>query len=122
QGRLGTEVKSSPCWYIKKVDLTDVRIVGGLSAAGTEEMDKGLPNSLKEDSVFVVTSKRLALDKCKQPVGIRLFVSATHTESDMQKAYELQKELNGYMGVNCSAQSCESQHSLAIQDDAWILG
>ncbi|GKD68368.1 clathrin interactor EPSIN 1-like protein, partial [Tanacetum coccineum] len=29
----------------KKVDLTDVGIVGGLSA-GTEEKDKGLPNSL----------------------------------------------------------------------------
>ena len=29
----------------KKVDLSDVGIVGGLSA-GTEEKDKGLPNSL----------------------------------------------------------------------------
>lgn len=29
----------------KKVDLTDVGIVGGLSA-GAEEKDKGLPNSL----------------------------------------------------------------------------
>nr|GFB15037.1 long chain base biosynthesis protein 1-like [Tanacetum cinerariifolium] len=43
---------------------------------------------LKEHSVFVVTSKRSALDKCKLPVGIRLFVSAAHTESDLQKAYE----------------------------------
>ncbi|GJV29161.1 phosphoinositide phosphatase SAC2-like protein isoform X2, partial [Tanacetum coccineum] len=43
---------------------------------------------LKEHSVFVVTSKRSSLDKCKLPVGIRLFVSAAHTESDLQKAYE----------------------------------
>ncbi|GKB27867.1 hypothetical protein Tco_0867268 [Tanacetum coccineum] len=43
---------------------------------------------LKEHSVFVVTSKRSSLDKCKLPVGIRLFVSAAYTESDLQKAYE----------------------------------
>ncbi|GJY35174.1 hypothetical protein Tco_0420552 [Tanacetum coccineum] len=62
----------------------------------------------------MVTSKRSAFDKCKQPVGIRLFVSAAHTESDMQKAYELQKEQNGYTRVNVSPQSSESEHSLAI--------
>ncbi|KAK3018746.1 hypothetical protein RJ639_004232, partial [Escallonia herrerae] len=43
---------------------------------------------LKEDNVFVVTSKRSKLDKCTLPVGIRLFVSAGHTESDLQKACE----------------------------------
>nr|GEU69491.1 long chain base biosynthesis protein 1-like [Tanacetum cinerariifolium] len=43
---------------------------------------------LKEHTVFVVTSKRSTLDKCKLPVGIGLFVSAAHTESDIQKAYE----------------------------------
>jgi serine palmitoyltransferase len=43
---------------------------------------------LKEDSVFVVTSKRSILDKCKLPVGIRLFVSAAHTENDLVKAYK----------------------------------
>ncbi|CAJ1973415.1 unnamed protein product [Sphenostylis stenocarpa] len=31
---------------------------------------------LREDSVFVVTSKRSSLDKCRLPVGIKLFVSA----------------------------------------------
>ncbi|KAK3036013.1 hypothetical protein RJ639_031186 [Escallonia herrerae] len=40
----------------------------------------------KEDNVFVATSKRSKLDKCTLPVGIRLFVSAGHTESDLQKA------------------------------------
>jgi serine palmitoyltransferase len=38
---------------------------------------------LKEDSVFIVTSKKSNLDRCKLPVGIRLFVSAGHTESDI---------------------------------------
>ncbi|KAG8074284.1 hypothetical protein GUJ93_ZPchr0006g41675 [Zizania palustris] len=40
---------------------------------------------LKEDSVFIVASKRSTLDRCKLPVGIRLFVSAGHTESDISK-------------------------------------
>lgn len=42
--------------------------------------------ALKEDSVFVVTSKRSTLDKCRLPMGIRLFVSAGHSESDLLKA------------------------------------
>uniref|UniRef100_A0ACD5VLQ1 Uncharacterized protein n=1 Tax=Avena sativa TaxID=4498 RepID=A0ACD5VLQ1_AVESA len=41
--------------------------------------------ALKEDSVFVVPLKRSSLDRCKLPVGIRLFVSAGHTESDISK-------------------------------------
>lgn len=48
---------------------------------------------LKEDSVFVVTSKRSTLDKCHLPVGIRLFVSAGHSESDMVKASESLKRV-----------------------------
>ncbi|CAH9116932.1 unnamed protein product [Cuscuta epithymum] len=43
---------------------------------------------LKEDSVFVATTKRSTLDKCNLPVGIKLFVSAGHSESDMMKASE----------------------------------
>lgn len=42
--------------------------------------------ALKEDSIFVVVSKRSTLDKCPLPVGIRLFVSAAHIESDLLKA------------------------------------
>ncbi|KAJ4829642.1 serine palmitoyltransferase component [Turnera subulata] len=45
-------------------------------------------HALKEDSVFVATSKRSTLDKCCLPVGIRLFVSAAHSESDLLKACE----------------------------------
>ncbi|KAH7523657.1 hypothetical protein FEM48_Zijuj06G0035200 [Ziziphus jujuba var. spinosa] len=48
---------------------------------------------LKEDSVFVVTSKRSTLDKCRLPVGIRLFVSAAHSESDLVKASESLKRV-----------------------------
>lgn len=48
---------------------------------------------LKEDSVFVVTSKRSTLDKCPLPVGIRLFVSAAHSESDLHKASESLKRV-----------------------------
>uniref|UniRef100_A0ACD5VGQ6 Uncharacterized protein n=1 Tax=Avena sativa TaxID=4498 RepID=A0ACD5VGQ6_AVESA len=40
---------------------------------------------LKEDSVFVVASKRSNLDKCNLPVGIRLFVSAGHSKSDISR-------------------------------------
>ncbi|KAL7210852.1 hypothetical protein ACSBR2_013846 [Camellia fascicularis] len=48
---------------------------------------------LKEDSIFVVTSKRSMLDKCCLPVGIRLFVSASHSEFDLLKASESLKRV-----------------------------
>ncbi|KAL5554281.1 hypothetical protein UlMin_041682 [Ulmus minor] len=50
---------------------------------------------LREDSVFVVTSKRSTLDKCRLPVGIRLFVSAGHSESDLLKVSESLKRVAG---------------------------
>ena len=43
---------------------------------------------LKDHSVLVVASKRSTLDKCRLPVGIRLFVSAAHSESDLLKVSE----------------------------------
>ena len=49
---------------------------------------------LKEDSVFIVASKRSTLDRCKLPVGIRLFVSAGHTESDISKACSSLKRIS----------------------------
>ncbi|KAF7817478.1 long chain base biosynthesis protein 1 [Senna tora] len=48
---------------------------------------------LKEDSVFVVVARRSTLDKCRLPVGIRLFVSAAHSESDLHKASESLKRV-----------------------------
>ncbi|KAH7556951.1 hypothetical protein JRO89_XS11G0016200 [Xanthoceras sorbifolium] len=50
--------------------------------------------ALKEDSIFVVTSKRSTLDKCRLPVGLRLFVSAGHSESDLLKASESLKRVS----------------------------
>ncbi|CAL5346683.1 unnamed protein product [Camellia sinensis] len=58
-----------------------------------QEMSFGDARVLKEDSVFVVTSKRSMLDKCRLPVGIRLFVSASHSESDLLKASESLKRV-----------------------------
>ncbi|XP_050366822.1 long chain base biosynthesis protein 1 isoform X2 [Argentina anserina] len=43
---------------------------------------------LKDHSIFVVASKRSTLDKCRLPVGIRLFISAAHSEADLLKASE----------------------------------
>ncbi|KAL6536026.1 serine palmitoyltransferase component [Orobanche hederae] len=43
---------------------------------------------LKEHSIFVATTKRSTVDKCKLPAGIRLYVSAAHTETDLEKTCE----------------------------------
>lgn len=51
--------------------------------------------ALEEYSVFVVVSKRSMLDKCRLPVGIRMFVSAGHTESDISKASQALKKVAG---------------------------
>ncbi|OWM69436.1 hypothetical protein CDL15_Pgr013897 [Punica granatum] len=56
--------------------------IPGLSLASDPES----PIVLKEDSVLVVTSKRSTIDKCRLPMGIRLYVSAGHTQSDLMKA------------------------------------
>ncbi|XP_065874260.1 long chain base biosynthesis protein 1-like [Euphorbia lathyris] len=56
--------------------------------------------ALKEDSVFFVVSKRSPLDKCRLPVGIRLFVSAAHSESDMLKASESLMRISAEMLTN----------------------
>ncbi|EHA8589814.1 putative Long chain base biosynthesis protein 1c [Cocos nucifera] len=56
-------------------------------------LDKIVDRVLMEDSVFIVTVKRSTLDKCPFPVGIRLFVSAGHSESDLLKASESLKRV-----------------------------
>lgn len=50
--------------------------------------------ALKEDSVLVVVTKRSTIDKCRLPVGIKLFVSAAHSESDVLKACESLKRVS----------------------------
>ncbi|KAH9601984.1 hypothetical protein KSS87_016420 [Heliosperma pusillum] len=42
----------------------------------------------EEHNVFVVVSNKSVLDRCPLPVGIRLFVSGGHSESDVNKACE----------------------------------
>ncbi|CAN8229147.1 unnamed protein product [Cochlearia groenlandica] len=49
--------------------------------------------ALKEDSLLVVRSKRSVIDKCVLPLGIKLYVSAAHSESDIVKASESIKRL-----------------------------
>uniref|UniRef100_A0A803M803 serine C-palmitoyltransferase n=1 Tax=Chenopodium quinoa TaxID=63459 RepID=A0A803M803_CHEQI len=46
---------------------------------------------LEKHNIFVVTSKLSTLDKCPIPVGIKLFVSAGHGESDIMKVCEALK-------------------------------
>ncbi|XP_057976663.1 long chain base biosynthesis protein 1 [Malania oleifera] len=55
---------------------------------------------LKEHYVFVVASKRSTLDKCQLPVGIRLFVSAAHTEGDLLKASDALKRVAASVLIN----------------------
>ncbi|KAG5229733.1 long chain base biosynthesis protein [Salix suchowensis] len=50
--------------------------------------------ALKEDSVFVATSKRSTIDKCRLAVGIRLFVSAAQSDSYLLKACESLKRVS----------------------------
>ncbi|KAJ6821935.1 long chain base biosynthesis protein 1b [Iris pallida] len=58
----------------------------GSPMSDTQLLQKIVDRVLKEDSVFIVTSKRSTLDKCPLPVGIRMFVSAGHSEADLLKA------------------------------------
>ncbi|GMI93186.1 long-chain base1, EMBRYO DEFECTIVE 2779, FUMONISIN B1 RESISTANT 11 [Hibiscus trionum] len=53
--------------------------------------------AMKQESIFVVASKRSTLDKCPLPVGIRLFVSAAHSEPDLLKARESLKRVAAAM-------------------------
>ncbi|PPD76238.1 hypothetical protein GOBAR_DD26835 [Gossypium barbadense] len=53
--------------------------------------------ALKQESIFVMASKRSTLDKCPLPVGIRLFVSTAHSELDLLKACESLKRVAAAM-------------------------
>ncbi|XP_051136101.1 long chain base biosynthesis protein 1 isoform X2 [Andrographis paniculata] len=60
----------------------------GSPKADLQLLDDIADRLLKDHSVFVVTTKRSTVDKCKLPVGIRLYLSAAHSESDLGKACE----------------------------------
>ncbi|XP_073009466.1 long chain base biosynthesis protein 1b [Typha latifolia] len=55
----------------------------GSSKGDSQLLDTIAERVLEEDSVFIVTMKRSILDKCRLPLGIRIFVSAGHSESDL---------------------------------------
>uniref|UniRef100_A0ACD6ACG4 Uncharacterized protein n=1 Tax=Avena sativa TaxID=4498 RepID=A0ACD6ACG4_AVESA len=90
-GTPGLEICShllSPMVYLKLKKLT------GSLAADLELLETIAEQALKEDSVFIVATKRSSLDRCKLPVGIRLFVSAGHTESDIIKVCSSLKRIS----------------------------
>ncbi|CAA6673557.1 unnamed protein product [Spirodela intermedia] len=79
----GLTVSSNP--LSPMVFLTLKRSTG--SPKADQQLLEDITNrALKEDGVFIVTSKRSTLDRCRLPIGIRLFVSAGHTHGDIQKA------------------------------------
>lgn len=81
-GTPGLEISShvlSPIVFLKLKKST------GSSNTDIDLLETIAERVLKEDSVFIVASKRSPLDRCKLPVGIRLFMSAGHTDSDISK-------------------------------------
>ncbi|XP_044982174.1 long chain base biosynthesis protein 1a [Hordeum vulgare subsp. vulgare] len=87
----GLEISShvlSPIVFLKLKKST------GSLATDIDLLETIAEQVLKEDSVFIVASKRSSLDRCKLPVGIRLFVSASHTELDISKACSSLKRIS----------------------------
>ncbi|XP_037425549.1 long chain base biosynthesis protein 1a-like [Triticum dicoccoides] len=87
----GLEISShalSPIVFLKLKKST------GSLATDLDLLETIAEQVLKEDSVFIVASKRSTLDRCKLPVGIRLFVSAGHTESDISKVCSSLKRIS----------------------------
>ncbi|XP_054798683.1 long chain base biosynthesis protein 1-like [Prosopis cineraria] len=79
-GLTPTNSAESPIIYLKLEKST-----------GSIENDRRLLENiaqrvLEEDGVLVVASKRSKVDGCRLPLGIKLFVSASHSESDLRKA------------------------------------
>ncbi|MED6118502.1 serine palmitoyltransferase component [Stylosanthes scabra] len=83
-----TSSKESPIVYLRLEKST------GSQKDDLCLLEKIAQRALEEDSVFVVVSHRSTLDKCRLPVGIRLFVSAGHSESDLWRASESLKKVS----------------------------
>lgn len=81
----GLQVASSPRSPIVFLRLTTS---AGSMKADLQLLEDFADDLLKIHSVFVATSKRATVDKCKLPAGIKLYVSAAHSESDLEKACE----------------------------------
>ncbi|XP_074350937.1 long chain base biosynthesis protein 1-like [Apium graveolens] len=86
----GLEIAShnqSPIVYLKLKKST------GSPKGDQQLLQDVVDRLLKEENIFVTTSKRSTLDKCTLPIGIKCFVSAAHTESDLTKAYKSLKRV-----------------------------
>ncbi|KAL1822703.1 hypothetical protein ACET3Z_009481 [Daucus carota] len=79
--------KESPIVYLR------LRKSTGSLKSDQQLLEDVVERLLKEENIFVTTSKRSTLDKCNLPTGIKYFVSAGHTESDLTKAYESMKRV-----------------------------
>ncbi|KAK4476913.1 hypothetical protein RD792_016079 [Penstemon davidsonii] len=90
----GLEIVSDPQSPIVFLKLK--KSMGSLKA-DLQVLEDIADHLLKEYSVFISTSKRSTVDKCKLPTGIRLFVSAAHTESDLEKACESLKKTTSHV-------------------------
>ncbi|KAI5680887.1 hypothetical protein M9H77_02114 [Catharanthus roseus] len=86
----GLEIVSDPASPIVFLRLKKSQ---GSQKSDLQLLEDIADQALKEDNVLMVTSKRSTLDKCSLPVGIRLFVSAGHSESDLVKASESLKRI-----------------------------
>ncbi|KAF5200261.1 Long chain base biosynthesis protein 1-like [Thalictrum thalictroides] len=88
-----------PCLTVLSNPLSPLVYVKLSRSTGSFQRDSHLletivDHMLKEDCVLVTTSRRSTLDKCTLPAGIRLYVSAAHTESDILKASESLKRVS----------------------------
>lgn len=94
----GLEIVSnshSPIVFLKLKDST------GSLKSDLQLLEDIADQLLREHSVFVVVSKRSTLDKCRLPVGIRLFVSAGHSEADLKQVFEALKSVVPSVLNNC---------------------
>ncbi|XP_078446022.1 long-chain base1 isoform X2 [Wolffia australiana] len=79
----GLAISSSP---LSPIVFLTLKKSTGAARGDLQLLEDIASRVLKEDGVFVVSSKRSTLDKCHLPVGLRLFVSAGHTVDDIEKA------------------------------------
>jgi len=89
-GITGLKISSSP---LSPIVFLNLKNSSGSSKNDFKLFETIVDKVLKEDSVFVVVSKRSVLDKCNLPLGIRVFVSAGHTKNDIFKAAESLKRV-----------------------------
>ncbi|PIA39033.1 hypothetical protein AQUCO_02700304v1 [Aquilegia coerulea] len=88
-----------PCLSVVSNPLSPLVYVKLSRSTGSFQGDSRLVETiadhmLKEDCVLVTTSRRSKLDKCTLPAGIKLYVSAAHTESDILRASESLKRVS----------------------------